>query len=492
MKFLGLRLCDHDSNITYTDGITVKYFCLERSIQHKHYGYNRLGGWKNIFNSIGVNPDEIDAIGISLDCDRHPHVECNSEKLYEEIDIKLFKWMGFKCPVYRIDHHYAHALSVWPLSKDTTIDFVFDGWGDSNICHSIFRSDERIFKRTSDQWGSFADILGRVGNEIGLNGGLLDHAGKVMALKGYGKDYSLRKRYSFETLNELWYNFDYTQEYQDVVNFIRNAHEESERIHVEHFLNNTKSDDVISYSGGTAQNTIINTMIKRQRPNLHIPPHCNDCGLSLGIVEFLRKMFDQDPFDNSGFPFWQSDVSPNNPSEKTIKETAERLANGEIVGWYQGHGEIGPRALGNRSILMRPDIKDGKDILNSRVKHREHFRPFGASVLLDKVSDYFDWTGETPYMLYVMDVLDKQSFPSITHVDGTCRPQTVTEENNFYHQLIIEFEKLTGIPMLLNTSLNNGGRPICGSPDDALELLATSEMDMLVIGDNICYNNGVK
>ena len=94
-----------------------------------------------------------------------------------------------------------------------------------------------------------------------------------------------------------------------------------------------------------AQNTIINTMIKRQRPNLHIPPHCNDCGLSLGIVEFLRKMFDQDPFDNSGFPFWQSDVSPNNPSEKTIKETAERLANGEIVGWYQGHGEIGPRSL---------------------------------------------------------------------------------------------------------------------------------------------------
>ena len=81
-------------------------------------------------------------------------------------------------------------------------------------------------------------------------------------------------------------------------------------------------------------------------------------------------MFDQDPFDNSGFPFWQSDVSPNNPSEKTIKETAERLANGEIVGWYQGHGEIGPRALGNRSILMRPDIKDGKDILNSRVKHK--------------------------------------------------------------------------------------------------------------------------
>ena len=90
MKFLGLRLCDHDSNITYTDGITVKYFCLERSIQHKHYGYNSLSGWKNIFDTLHIQPTEIDAIGIVLDCYRYPHIKCDEKKLYEEIDIKLF------------------------------------------------------------------------------------------------------------------------------------------------------------------------------------------------------------------------------------------------------------------------------------------------------------------------------------------------------------------------------------------------------------------
>ena len=121
----------------------------------------------------------------------------------------------------------------------------------------------------------------------------------------------------------------------------------------------------------------------------------------------------------------------------------------------------------------------------SKVKHRESFRPFGASVLRDNVSDYFDWNEETPYMLYVMDVLDKDSFPSITHVDGTCRPQTVTEDHEVYYELISEFEKLTGIPMLLNTSLNNGGKPICGSPNEALELFCASEMDNLIVGSSI-------
>ena len=180
--------------------------------------------------------------------------------------------------------------------------------------------------------------------------------------------------------------------------------------------------------------------------------------MSLGVVELLRKLYDQEPFDRSGFPFWQSDISPEPPSKQSIKKTAELLARGNIVGWYQGHGEVGPRALGNRSILMRPDIKDGKEIINSKVKHREYFRPFGASILRDKVSKYFDWNEETPYMLYVMEVLDKESFPSITHVDGTCRPQTVSQDHEVYYELISEFEKLTGIPMLLNTSLNNGGK----------------------------------
>ena len=204
------------------------------------------------------------------------------------------------------------------------------------------------------------------------------------------------------------------------------------------------------------------------------------------MVEFLRQYYQQDSFDRTGYPFWQSDEAPDSvASEKTISRTAELLAQGKIVGWYQGHGEIGARALGNRSILMDPTIKNGKEILNQKVKHREWYRPFGASILEDEIQNYFDWNDTSPYMLYVMDVLDKQSFPAITHIDGTCRTQTVSSNLTSYYSLINKFRDLTGIPMLLNTSLNNGGKPICGSVNESLELLTSSELDVLVIGDEI-------
>ena len=175
------------------------------------------------------------------------------------------------------------------------------------------------------------------------------------------------------------------------------------------------------------------------------------------------QYYEEPRLGRRGYPFWQSDVAPERrPSELTIKKTAEMLADGKIVGWYQGHIEVGPRALGNRSILMDPSVKGGKDIINDKVKHREMFRPFGASILSDELKNYFDWEYESPYMLYVMDVKDKFSFGSITHFDGTCRPQTVEPEHEDYYQLISEFESLTGIPMVLNTSLNNGGAPIAG------------------------------
>jgi len=139
--------------------------------------------------------------------------------------------------------------------------------------------------------------------------------------------------------------------------------------------------------------------------------------------------------------------------------------------------------LGNRSILMDPRIKDGKDILNTKVKHREEYRPFGASVLEEAASDYFDIEGKSPYMLYVHHILDPY-LPSITHVDETCRIQTVSKEQKHYYSLLTKFESLSGLPVLLNTSLNNGGKPICGSRYDAIELLHETDLDVLVIGND--------
>jgi len=505
MKFIGLRLCDHDSNITYSDGKIVKYYKSERNYQSKHHGFKDLNQWKNIIDDWKIQPSEIDCIGIVLDCFLYPSIKCDEKKIYEIIDIPFFKFLGFDCPIFRINHHYAHALSCWTLNVKPDIDFIFDGFGDDFESHSIFKGIEKIVGRSAKEFPSFGAILAELGEILEFSGSGLDHAGKIMAIKGYGNIKNLHKKPIFDLSNliDLW-DYGYVSYlnkklhdsdhdfavFQELSNHIRTCHEETERIFVDYFKSNTSETDVISYTGGVAQNTVINSEIKKVRPNLYIPPHCNDEGLSLGIVEFLRQYYDQEPFDTSGYPYWQSDEKPDNdPSDETISKTAKLLSEGKIVGWYQGNGEVGSRALGNRSILMDPSVRNGKEILNHKVKHREWFRPFGASILEEKTEKYFDWSGPSPYMLYVMDILDKKSFPSITHVDGTCRIQTVSSDLDFYHRLISEFNNITGIPMLLNTSLNGGGKPICGTINSAVEIFSTTDIDVLVVGDTIYEKN---
>ena len=160
------------------------------------------------------------------------------------------------------------------------------------------------------------------------------------------------------------------------------------------------------------------------------------------------------------------------------------MAQGKIVAWYQGHGELGPRALGNRSILMNPTIKDGKKILNDKVKKREWFRPFGASVKEEHASEYFDLK-HNPYMLFTSKVLSKD-LDAVTHVDNTCRHQTVNvKQNEDFYNLLDSYQKITGMPVLLNTSLNLGGKPIASRPEEAIELMHTTELDAVCIGDEV-------
>ena len=494
MKFLGLRLCDHDTNITLTVDDKVYYYKLERDLQLKHVGFRNLTGWYKKFLQWGVPLSEIDAIGITLDCHKYKNIRTNEQELFEEIKIPLFTQMGYKGPIYRVDHHYAHALSAWMLGE-SDVDMVYDGFGDDHLSQSIFRNDHRTYCASYKTHPSFGTAMGDTGALLRLRGISYDMAGKIMALKGYGnvpeeEIDDIHNRLGPLTMKDhrkLW-NFPMMERICENERVMRNhiqiCHTISERIIEEYFANNTKETDRISYTGGVALNTIINSRIRKKRPNLIIPAHAGDEGLSLGIVESLRKEYKQPEFKKEGYPFWQTDEAPKErPSKLTIKSTAELLAQGNIVAWYQGHGEVGPRALGNRSILMNPTIKGGKDKLNLKVKHREPFRPFGASVLREKCSEYFDCEYDSPYMLYVMDVKDKEAFAPITHVDGTCRPQTVTADQEDFYELLTEFEKLTGLPMLLNTSLNNGGDPIAGSISEALQLLYDTELDFLVTGN---------
>lgn len=167
------------------------------------------------------------------------------------------------------------------------------------------------------------------------------------------------------------------------------------------------------------------------------------------------------------------------------KYVAKLIADRNIVTLFQGRSEGGPRALGNRSILYDPTDPNGKDFVN-RVKKREWFRPFAGSVLKEKAAEWFDMAGldESPFMMYAMDVWpEKQkNIPAITHVDGTCRIQTVSEEQNpHYYELIKEFEKITGVPILFNTSFNLAGDPLVETIEDALQTLLKSQMKYMYL-----------
>jgi carbamoyltransferase len=253
---------------------------------------------------------------------------------------------------------------------------------------------------------------------------------------------------------------------------------------VDFFSKHANPNDTIVYSGGVAQNVIWNTKLRENFPNIIIPPHCADDGLSLGALEFLRQKHNLDKFKLDNFPYAQSDTAPNSlPTQETIKTVAEILSQGKTVGWYQGHGEIGPRALGNRSILVNPQIPNAKDIIN-KIKNRETYRPFGASILEEYAHEYFEDLKDDPYMLYVGKFKHEKQLKSITHVDKTCRVQTVKKDSGSFRLLLEEFYKLTGCPILLNTSLNIAGKPIAGYPSDAYELFRSSTLDCFVIGND--------
>ncbi|PYS60529.1 MAG: hypothetical protein DMF76_13690 [Acidobacteria bacterium] len=167
------------------------------------------------------------------------------------------------------------------------------------------------------------------------------------------------------------------------------------------------------------------------------------------------------------------------------KRAARDIANGLIVGWFQGRMEFGPRALGNRSIVVDPRRAEMKDILNERIKKREPFRPFAPSILVEHVGEYFEQTHPAPTMLMVYQIKPERrpEIPAVTHVDGSGRLQTVSRDvNKRFYQLIEEFYKLTGVPVVLNTSFNEN-EPIVCTPRDAIDCFLKTRMDVLYIGN---------
>src|ERR1700693_1419523 len=284
-------------------------------------------------------------------------------------------------------------------------------------------------------------------------------------------------------------------------------------------LHKKHPSDNLALAGGCAMNSVANGKVYRRTPfkKMYLPAAPGDAGGAIGaaglVLSTLNKGSDQH-LSSHLRPLMSAYLGPDSSEEEIhalidwkkkeisaagctisyiggeeelLKKTAQAIADGKIVGWFQGRMEWGPRALGNRSILADPRSATIKDVLNAKIKRRESFRPFAPSILREEVAEWFETDDDVPFMMEVFQIRPKyrEMIPAVTHVDGTGRLQTVHKETNpRYHRLIEHFRELTGIPVVLNTSFNENEPVVC-YPEEALDCFLRTNMDVLVLG-NFC------
>jgi carbamoyltransferase len=266
----------------------------------------------------------------------------------------------------------------------------------------------------------------------------------------------------------------------------------------------------VCLAGGVAFNCVANGKIFDATPfeQVYVHPAAGDAGLAVGAAYYIwHQILGKPRSFTMNHAYWGPGYSPEQVraavaassvsqggytitelhDEELLRRTAAIIGDGKILGWYQGRAEWGPRALGNRSIVADPRRPEMKEILNRRIKHREIFRPFAPSILAEKTGQWFDKSHPSPFMSLAYSVLPEKrdAIPAPTHVDGTGRLQTVTREANpRYYALISEFERQTGVPVVLNTSFNDN-EPIVCRPEEALDCFLRTQMDALVLGDTL-------
>ena len=287
--------------------------------------------------------------------------------------------------------------------------------------------------------------------------------------------------------------------------FAAQARYEEIFFHIANKLAGMVPTDKLALAGGCALNSVANGKVFEETPfrKTWIQPAAGDEGLSLGAAlycwhsvlgnergqemtdSYLGPGFDdsqlQQALDGAGLSYERLERTA------LLDRTSRALADRKVVGWFQGRMEWGPRALGNRSILAHPGPPEMKDVLNARIKHREAFRPFAPAVLEEHLTEYFDHDHPSPYMLHVYNVKPEKLFElgAVTHVDGTGRLQTVSRrENALYYDLISAFARITGTPVILNTSFNEN-EPIVCTPEEAVDCFIRTDMDLLVLGSFI-------
>tara|TARA_X000001382_G_scaffold3950_1_gene3849 strand:+ start:1736 stop:3364 length:1629 start_codon:yes stop_codon:yes gene_type:complete len=432
-------------------------------------------------------------------------------------------------------HHQAHASGTFYQSDfKSALIFSFDGGGNDGFFNVYLGRRQSgvtllgsIYNPVTNSPHLYLDLgfpymllghyIEEIKQEIDISAGNLVYPGKLMGLAAYG------------VVQENWLSFfyDYYQcinngdTYKDVLEKLgssiglkfnekerfnteigRNLAATSQRAFEDIFIKHAKpfidqyQDLPICLSGGCALNITLNTRVAEEfNKKVFVGPNPNDCGLAVGML--LNEIKPKTPsiltysgptlfdIDSLGEYINQSHYSCS--SILDINKLADDLIEGKIVGVARDRSEHGPRALGNRSILCNPAIKDMKDILNSRVKNREAYRPFAPVVRLEDVNKFFEWNTPSAHMNFSPLVKEewRSKLASITHIDNTARIQTVTrEENSFLYELLSIIDSKNGVGILLNTSFNVAGKPILNTVKDAFTIFHKTEMDNLLIENN--------
>lgn len=437
-------------------------------------------------------------------------------------------------PIIEVVHHDSHAAAFFVSPFDESTILVMDGYGD-DASTSVYTGKGTGLRR---EWSTkLLNSIGIVYTVITQYLGFRPNQdeGKVMGLSAYGEatyvdrfrdiiKITANGRYEVD-LSYFWYDCyglmrpfkpkfldffgpprhrydEITQHHKDIAYALQKVTEEV-IINLVRHLTKEFSTKNLCLTGGVALNCVANDRILSDTDvrRVWIPPNASDTGTALGSAlwhhhvklkqprEYVithafwgLKYSDADitgAFDRAGLNYERLN------DNELFQRTAEDLADGKIVGWFQGRFEMGPRALGNRSILADPRRAEMQDTINRRVKHREAFRPFAPSILKEKAHEIFNIGQEDPFMTISPKVRPEKAhmIPAVVHVDQTCRIQTVDHENNpRYYRLIKEFENITGVPVLLNSSFNRQ-EPIVSRPSEAISCFLRTDMDVLVIGN---------
>jgi len=523
----AIKFCLEDAGISVKD---LDYITISRdpkaNLSKKviHTLKNRIG-LKSIFDRL-MNFKKVSSVKLEL------AVICN----VEESEIKA--------ELHNIEHHRSHIASAFFASKfKQSAILSIDGFGDFTSTMTAVGTGNNIDVLDSVHYPHSIGIFYTAATQF-LGFSKYGDEYKVMGLAPYGEAKYLKElteiiqktedgfftlnKYYFKHVKEgvemTWTNGEpsidslFTAEWEHLLGAARKKGDKLEQWHIDlaasvqrftehiifnmlHKLYEKTGLDNICITGGVAQNSVVNGKILANTPfkSIYVPSAGHDAGTSIGSALYLYNHI----LGNERMPEIKTAFLGRKSTHKGIISCLEKqgvayekvdddtlfdrvsskLVDGGVIGWFQGRAEFGPRALGNRSILVDPRRSDAKDLLNEKIKRRESFRPFAPSILQEFVAEYFVQNDEVPFMEKVYDIKKEKHaiIPAVTHVDGTGRLQSVDKEiSPRYHRLISEFYKKTNVPILLNTSFNEN-EPIVNKPEEALDCFLRTKMDMLVM-----------